>query len=85
MNQIRKIKNNPEISDIYYFYGDTDNFDKFRGSERWQLMKKIEYFSNDRSFEMDGELKNGAYISRYNGIGKAIYSNFNEDGIGVKK
>lgn len=84
MNQIKKIKNNPEISEIYYFYGDTDNFDKFRGSERWQLMKKMEYFSNDRCFEMDGESKNGGYASKWNGLSKRKWK-FDEGGIGVKK
>jgi hypothetical protein len=84
MNQIKKIKNNPNISEIYYWYGETDNFDKFRGKEKWLLMKESERFSNDRHFEMDGESKSGGYMGKFFGLQKRKWK-FNENGIGVKK
>jgi hypothetical protein len=84
MNYIKKIKNNKEISQVYCYYGDTDNFDAFRGGERWKMNKQMERFSNDRCFEMDGENKNGGYIGKYFGIGKRKYR-IDEGGIGVKK
>ena len=83
MSYFKKIKNNPSISEVHYIYGETDNFDSFRGSERWFLSKNAEHFSNDKCLEMDGEFKTGRPINKYIGINKAKYF-FNSSSIGAK-
>lgn len=84
MSYSRKVKKRPDV-EIYYTYGDSDNFQKFRGNKGWRFNKEIENFSNDRGFETDGEFKNnGAFFNKYFGIGKRRWR-YDEDMIGVKK
>lgn len=77
-------KKNDNTSEIYYVYGDSDNFDIFRGRERWQLNQKLEFFSNDRCLEIDGEYRNdGGPLNKYLGLQKIRHA-FNNNGIGSK-
>lgn len=84
MSYVKKFLNKKDILEVYYTYGDSDNFDQFRGGERWFLNKKTEYFSNDRCLEIDGEYKNGSYIGKYLGLQKRKHL-FENNGIGSKK
>ena len=84
MGYAKRALNKIKIQELFYVYGDTDNFDKFRGSDRFLLNKKADKFSNDRCLEIDGETKDGNFIDIYVGLGKAKHK-FTSNMIGDKK
>lgn len=84
MSYSKKLKKRSDIVDVFYTYGKSDNFEKFKGNKSWRLSKKVEFFSNDTYFEADGELKNETYFNKHYGTSKRLWQ-FDEDLIGVKK
>lgn len=84
MSYSKKLKKRSDIVDVFYTYGKSDNFEKFKGNKSWRLSKKVEFFSNDTYFEADGELKNETYFNKHYGTSKRLWR-FDEDLIGAKK